>query len=63
MALFPRNVDGKYLALCRGDGESISLASLGRTVDHGTCPRYPCTEPTVPWEMLQVGNCGPPIET
>jgi predicted GH43/DUF377 family glycosyl hydrolase len=61
IALFPRPVDGRHLALCRTDGENISLASSpdGLTWSapallHG---------PTRTWEMLQVGNCGPPIET
>jgi predicted GH43/DUF377 family glycosyl hydrolase len=61
MALFPRPVGGRYLALCRGDGETIGLAtsSDGRTWGdevflHG---------PRAPWELLQVGNCGSPLET
>jgi len=61
MALFPRKVHGQYLALCRSDGESTSLA---RSAD-GYRWDQPVTlrEPSAPWEMLQVGNCGPPIET
>jgi predicted GH43/DUF377 family glycosyl hydrolase len=61
MALFPRPVGGRYLALCRGDGETMSLATSldGRTWGsevhlHG---------PSAPWELLQVGNCGSPLET
>jgi predicted GH43/DUF377 family glycosyl hydrolase len=61
MALFPRKVHGQYLALCRSDGESTSLASSadGYVWDQPVLLR----EPSAPWEMLQVGNCGPPIET
>jgi predicted GH43/DUF377 family glycosyl hydrolase len=61
MALFPRKVGGKHLALCRSDGESTSLASSadGYVWDAPVLLR----EPSAPWEMLQVGNCGPPIET
>jgi predicted GH43/DUF377 family glycosyl hydrolase len=61
MALFPRRVHGKHLALCRSDGESTSLASSadGYVWDKPVVLR----EPSAPWEMLQVGNCGPPIET
>ena len=61
MALFPRKVHGQYLALCRSDGESTSLASSadGYVWDRPVLLR----EPSAPWEMLQVGNCGPPIET
>jgi predicted GH43/DUF377 family glycosyl hydrolase len=61
MALFPRTVNGRHLALARTDGESISLASspdgfiwTGDTL---------LNVPTEPWEMVQTGNCGSPIET
>jgi predicted GH43/DUF377 family glycosyl hydrolase len=61
MALFPRKVHGQHLALCRSDGESTSLA---RSADGYTWDRpVVLQEPSAPWEMLQVGNCGPPIET
>jgi predicted GH43/DUF377 family glycosyl hydrolase len=61
MALFPRKVRGQYLALCRSDGERTSLASSadGYVWDKPVVLQ----EPSAPWEMLQVGNCGPPIET
>jgi predicted GH43/DUF377 family glycosyl hydrolase len=61
MALFPRKVHGQHLALCRSDGESTSLA---RSADGYAWERsVVLQEPSAPWEMLQVGNCGPPIET
>ncbi|MDT4937401.1 MAG: hypothetical protein QOG80_1072, partial [Pseudonocardiales bacterium] len=61
MALFPRLVGGRHLALCRTDGENISLAS---SVDGfaWSQPRL-VHQPVQSWETLQVGNCGPPIET
>jgi predicted GH43/DUF377 family glycosyl hydrolase len=61
MAMFPRLVGGLHLSLCRSDGESTSLASS----PDGYCWGEPqlLHEPTTPWEVLQVGNCGPPIET
>ncbi|MGH3284881.1 MAG: glycoside hydrolase family 130 protein [Streptosporangiaceae bacterium] len=61
MALFPRKVRGQHLALCRSDGESTSLASSadGYVWDRPVVLQ----EPSAPWQMLQVGNCGPPIET
>jgi predicted GH43/DUF377 family glycosyl hydrolase len=61
MALFPRTVNGQHLALCRSDGESTSLASSadGYAWDRPVLLQ----EASAPWEMLQVGNCGPPIET
>ena len=61
MALFPRKVHGQYLALCRSDGESTSLASSADGYVWGR--PVVLQEPSAPWEMLQVGNCGPPIET
>jgi predicted GH43/DUF377 family glycosyl hydrolase len=61
MALFPRKVHGQHLALCRSDGESTSLAS---SADGYVWHRsVVLQEPSAPWEMLKVGNCGPPIET
>jgi predicted GH43/DUF377 family glycosyl hydrolase len=61
MALFPRPVCGRYLALCRGDGETNSLTSSldGRT----WADEVPLHGPSAPWELLQVGNCGSPLET
>ncbi len=61
MALFPRLVDGRHLALCRTDGENISLASS----PDGFLWSAPSLvyRPTRAWEVMQVGNCGPPIET
>jgi predicted GH43/DUF377 family glycosyl hydrolase len=61
MALFPRKVHGRHVALCRSDGENTSLASSadGYVWDQPAL----LAEPAAPWEMLQVGNCGPPIET
>jgi predicted GH43/DUF377 family glycosyl hydrolase len=61
MALFPRRVNGSYLALCRSDGESTSLSTSadGFSWDE---PQL-LQGPSMAWEVLQVGNCGPPIET
>jgi len=61
MALFPRKVHGQHLALCRSDGESTSLASSADGYVWGRPVLL--QEPSAPWQMLQVGNCGPPIET
>ena len=61
MALFPRLVGGRHLALCRSDGECTSLSSSA----DGFAWTQPVVlqQPTTPWEHVQVGNCGPPIET
>ncbi len=61
MALFPRLVGGEHLALCRSDGESTSLA---RSPDGFVWSEPVALQvPALAWELLQVGNCGPPIET
>ena len=61
MALFPRMVGGRYRSLCRSDGESTSIAT---SVDGfvWSAPEV-IQAPAASWEVLQVGNCGPPIET
>lgn len=61
MALFPRLVGGKHLALCRSDGESTGLTRSADGIEWG--PEAVLQTPSLPWEVLQVGNCGPPIET
>jgi predicted GH43/DUF377 family glycosyl hydrolase len=61
MALFPRPVHGRQLALCRGDGETISLSSSSDGLTWSA--ETPLHGPTAPWELLQVGNCGSPVET
>ncbi|HEY5484222.1 MAG TPA: hypothetical protein VIK31_10495 [Propionibacteriaceae bacterium] len=61
MALFPRRVGGKMLALSRGDGECISVSRSFDGLDWG--PEEPVYQPEAIWEVVQSGNCGPPIET
>jgi predicted GH43/DUF377 family glycosyl hydrolase len=61
MALFPRRIHGRYAAMTRQDGATNAVAfsdDLGRWP---TATPVACT--TEPWEAIQVGNCGPPIET
>ncbi|MEU4834847.1 glycoside hydrolase family 130 protein [Streptosporangium sp. NPDC023615] len=61
MALFPRPVGGQRLALCRSDGETIGLTSLD---EQGRWRRpIPLHSPRQSWELIQVGNCGSPLET
>ncbi|MFI7671128.1 glycoside hydrolase family 130 protein [Nocardia sp. NPDC049526] len=61
MALFPRRVGDRYLMLSRWDRENISVVGSSDT----RVWRAPVTiyRPTQPWELIQLGNCGPPIET
>jgi len=61
MALFPRKINGKYAMLCRIDGvnnyisysDSINMWREAKVIQR---PKYP-------WELLQIGNSGSPIET
>ena len=61
MALFPRKINGKYAMLARLDGvnnyimysDDINLWHEAKKIQ----------EPKFPWEFIQIGNCGSPIET
>ncbi|MDO8361908.1 MAG: glycoside hydrolase family 130 protein [Actinomycetota bacterium] len=61
LALFPRKIRGQYVALTRSDRETNSIAFS----DDVRCWANAETiqVPKEPWEILQLGNCGPPIET
>ncbi|PTQ10240.1 glycosidase [Sphingomonas oleivorans] len=60
MALFPRKIDGQYLMIGRQDGENVFLIRSNR-LDHWGEGELLLT-PKYPWEMVQLGNCGSPIE-
>ncbi|WP_309244184.1 glycoside hydrolase family 130 protein [Micromonospora parastrephiae] len=61
IALFPRTVGGRHLALCRADGETIGLTELdGESRWQSPVPLH---APRDSWELIQVGNCGSPVET
>jgi len=61
MALFPRPVGGRYLALSRWDRENNAIASS--TDGHHWDDAAELQAPVEPWELIQLGNCGPPLET
>jgi predicted GH43/DUF377 family glycosyl hydrolase len=61
MALFPRMIDGRYAALSREDNES-NFFMLSDDVRSWREP-YKIQEPERPWELMQLGNCGSPLET
>ena len=60
MALFPRKIDGHYAMIGRQDNENLYLIysddlytwDAGRSI----------LQPEYPWEFVQIGNCGSPIE-
>jgi predicted GH43/DUF377 family glycosyl hydrolase len=61
MAIFPRRIGGRFTALSRWDRESLSLAT---SLDAHHWVAGPSVHgPEKPWELIQVGNCGSPIET
>jgi predicted GH43/DUF377 family glycosyl hydrolase len=61
MALFPRRINGHYVMLSRQDGENLYLMYSDDL--HFWHTRQPLMKPTYPWEFMQIGNCGSPIET
>ncbi len=61
IALFPRLIDGKYAALSRYDRENISLMTSDNVRLWNQTEEL--REPERPWELIQIGNCGSPIET
>jgi len=61
MALFPRRVDGHYCMCSRIDGENMyimfsDILEFWETAELLQAPKQP-------WEFIQVGNCGSPLET
>jgi predicted GH43/DUF377 family glycosyl hydrolase len=61
MALFPRRINGRFAAMSRSDRETNTVALSD---DPSVWPTAsPCQQPKEAWETLQLGNCGPPMET
>jgi predicted GH43/DUF377 family glycosyl hydrolase len=60
-ALFPRKINGLYAMLSRQDGENIFL--MYSDMLHFWYTKQLLAKPTFPWEFVQLGNCGSPIET
>lgn len=60
MALFPRRINGRYAMIARQDNENLYLIysddmhcwEVGQAI----------LRPEYPWEFVQIGNCGSPIE-
>ena len=61
MALFPRCIAGRYVMLSRRDRENLHLATSA-DVSHWN-DVVELHRPSRAWELLQIGNCGSPIET
>jgi hypothetical protein len=61
MALFPRKIGGKFVMASRLDGENIYLLKSENI--HFWNESRIVYGPKYPWDIVQVGNCGSPIET
>lgn len=61
MALFPRRIGGHYCMLSRQDNENIHVMFSDHL--HFWFESRVILRPTEPWEFVQLGNCGSPIET
>lgn len=61
MALFPRKVNGSFAMLGRQDYENIFFMSSNHL--HFWHETQVVVRPEFPWEFIQIGNCGSPIET
>jgi predicted GH43/DUF377 family glycosyl hydrolase len=60
MSLFPRKINGRFAMIGRQDNENLYLIYSDDlyTWNGGT----PFLQPLYPWEFVQIGNCGSPIE-
>ena len=60
MALFPHRIGGRYAMIARQDNENLYLVYSDNlyTWDGGVA----ILKPQYPWEFVQIGNCGSPIE-
>ncbi|MGB7408579.1 MAG: glycoside hydrolase family 130 protein [Pontixanthobacter sp.] len=60
MALFPRKIDGNYAMIARQDGENLYFITSPDPLEWSEGVQI--LQPKFPWELVQIGNCGPPIE-
>jgi len=60
MALFPRRIGGRYAMIGRQDGENLYYLESDDLLhwERGDL----LAAPLYPWELVQIGNCGSPIE-
>ncbi len=60
MALFPRKIGGRYRMVGRQDGQNLFLLESDE-IDNWNGGEL-LMRPEHPWELVQIGNCGAPIE-
>lgn len=63
MAVFPRRIDGRYVAVVRPDHESVAVATSTHLRDWSDEPTTVLRPGSAPWDLIQLGNNGSPIET
>ncbi|WP_321494839.1 glycoside hydrolase family 130 protein [uncultured Desulfobacter sp.] len=61
LALFPKKINGQFTMLSRQDGENNHIMFSKHLHFWGTSKVI--QTPEYPWEFIQIGNCGSPIET
>ncbi|MEE9183834.1 MAG: glycoside hydrolase family 130 protein [Acidimicrobiia bacterium] len=61
IAFFPRKIDGRYAALSRQDNENNYLMLSDNVRFWNDTEKIQI--PDRPWELMQIGNCGSPLET
>jgi predicted GH43/DUF377 family glycosyl hydrolase len=61
MALFPRRIGGHYVMCSRIDGENLYI--MYSDIVHFWETAELLQTPRLPWEFVQIGNCGSPLET
>jgi predicted GH43/DUF377 family glycosyl hydrolase len=61
MAIFPRKINNKYVITSRQDGENLFIMSSKNIYYWEKAEKL--KTPELPWEYIQIGNCGSPIET
>jgi len=61
IALFPRKINGRYMMVSRVDGENLYIMPSGNIRFWNDAQLL--QTPQCPWEFMQIGNCGSPMET
>ena len=61
MAMFPRRINGRYAMVSRQDSENLFLMYSDNI--HFWNETIPLMKPSYPWEFVQIGTCGAPVET
>lgn len=61
LSLFPRKINDKYFMTSRQDGVNLFIMNSDNLYEWSD--PQPLKSPSLNWELVQVGNCGSPIET